>query len=40
MLLIGRPLEDHLLLAAAHRFQARIFASPSPPRRAAEPQPS
>jgi amidase len=31
MLLIGRHLEDHLLLRVAHRFQQRIFAPPSPP---------
>lgn len=31
MLLIGRRLDDHLLLRLAHRFQTQIFAPPSPP---------
>ena len=31
MLLIGRHLQDHALLQAAHRFQTHIFACPSPP---------
>ncbi|MDW6023194.1 amidase family protein [Mesorhizobium sp. BAC0120] len=30
MLLIGRHLDDHLLLRLAHRFQNEVFASPSP----------
>jgi len=33
MLLLGRHLEDHLLLAVAHQFQQRVFATPSPPAR-------
>jgi amidase len=33
MLLIGRHLQDHILLRAAHHFQTRIYPSPSPPQR-------
>lgn len=36
MLLIGRHLDDHLLLRAAHRFQSEVFAPPPPPRRQAD----
>lgn len=32
MLMIGRHLDDQLLLRAAHQFQKRIFATPSPGR--------
>lgn len=31
MLLVGRHLDDHLLLRVAHRFQERVFPPPSPP---------
>lgn len=31
MLLIGRHLDDHLLLRVGHHFQERVFAPPSPP---------
>lgn len=31
MLLIGRHLDDHLLLRAAHRFESEVFAPPPPP---------
>jgi amidase len=31
MLLVGRPLEDHLLLRVAHRFQTEVITPPVPP---------
>ncbi|WEK51314.1 MAG: amidase family protein [Candidatus Kaistia colombiensis] len=31
MLLIGRPMQDGLLLNAAHQFQTHLFACPTPP---------
>lgn len=31
MLLVGRNLQDHLLLRLAHQFQERLFQPPSPP---------
>jgi amidase len=38
MLLIGRHLQDQLLLRAAHQYQTRVFACPSPSGRAAGPK--
>jgi amidase len=36
MLLIGRHLDDHLLLRVAHRFQKEVFVPPAPPARRAD----
>jgi amidase len=36
MLLIGRHLDDHLLLRVARRFQKEVFVSPPPPARQAD----